>query len=202
MKDYAECNSADVLRIDGLNRYNPSRHNVTMDDRLSKLAKVASASMRGEKVDPKWIYDESLALLEQSEAFHTNALWHTVVDSARALNDTGEYALGGEIFELLLQKARDRRYPKIEFDALEGLAESWFYLGDKDRAFQYLEVGLALATRLKRSQIIERFQDTIDQFREGKISFTGVIKAPADANTGQMKRKAHVSSLLKKERNR
>jgi hypothetical protein len=53
-----------------------------MDDRLSKLAKAAAASMRGAPVDAQWIYVESLALIEDREAFQTNALWHTLVDSA------------------------------------------------------------------------------------------------------------------------
>lgn len=174
-----------------------------MDERLSKLAKAAAASMRGEEIDPNWIFEESLELLELRDSFGTNALWHTLVDSACALNNVGEYALGGEIFEVLLEQARERRYPKIEFDALEGLAESWFYLGDQNRAFNYLDIGLKLATKLNRRRTIERFQDSITRYREGKTQFpAGSIKAPTNTSAARKNRRAHVSSLLKKERNR
>jgi hypothetical protein len=174
-----------------------------MDDRLSKLAKVAAASMRGAPVDAKWIYDESLALIQDRETFQTNALWHTLVDCARALNDVGEFALGGEIFELLLTHSRERRYPKIEFDALEGLGQSWFYLGDKDRAFQYLNTGLELAIRLKKRTAEAKFQDAIANYLSEKPAFPpGEIRAPVEGLTGKPKRRALISTLLKKERNR
>jgi len=174
-----------------------------MDERLSKLAKAAAASMRGEDIDPIWIYGESLELLELRESFQTNALWHTLSDSACALNDIGEYALGGEVFEALLEQARERRYPKIEFDALEGLAESWFYLGDRARAFGYLDLGLELAARLNRRRMIERFEDAIERYKEGKTVFPAAgVKAPTNTSAARKNRRAHVSSLLKKERNR
>lgn len=174
-----------------------------MDDRLSKLAKAAAASMRGEEIDPNWIFEESLELLDQRESFQTNALWHTLVDSACALNDIGEYALGGEVFEAVLEQARERRYPKIEFDALEGLAQSWFFLGDHNRAFVYLNTGLRLAEKLNRRRTIARFQQSIDDYREGKCHFpAGRIKAPTNTSAVRKNRHAHVSSLQKKERNR
>lgn len=173
-----------------------------MDERISHLAKAAKASMRGEEIDAQWLYEESLAVLEERDSYQTNALWHTLVDAGRALNDVGEYALGGEIFELLVSHARARCYPKIEFDGLEGLAESWFYMGDHDRALQYLNLGLELATRLKRKHAIERFEDDIEHYRQVKGKCSETVKAPAEAKSMRKSRKAHVSSLLKKERNR
>lgn len=174
-----------------------------MDARLSKLAKAAAASMRGAPVDAQWIYAESLALIEDREAFRTKGFWHTLLDSARALNDVGEYALGGEIFELLLNQARKRSYPKIEFYALEGLAQSWFYLGDKERALRYLDIGLKLATQLKKRVAVERFEDAVAYYHAGKgILPPGKIRAPASAGNTKPKRIAHISTLLKKERNR
>lgn len=173
-----------------------------MDERICHLAKVAAASLRGEEIDAQWLYDESLSLLEKRDSYQTNALWHTLVDAGRALNDVGEYALGGEVFEQLVAQARARCYPKIEFDGLEGLAESWFYMGDHDRALQYLNLGLELASRLKRKHAIERFEDAIEHYRRSKGKCTEAAKAPADARSIRKSRKAHVSSLLKKERNR
>lgn len=174
-----------------------------MNDRLSKLAKAAAASMRGESIDPNWIYDESMALLEERDSLLTNALWHTLVDAACALNDSGEYALGGEIFEALLEHSRERRYPKIEFDALEGLAESWFYLGDHNRAFGYLDGGVKLAAKLNRPREVERFQESIGRYREGTVRFSesGGIKAPATSGA-RKDRRAHASSLIKQQGNR
>ncbi len=181
------------------------RHGIIagMDERLSKLAKAAAASMRGASVDSQWIYEESLALSEQSQALQTNALWRILVDCASSLNDVGEYALGGEIFELVLNHAREGPHRKIEFDALEGLARSWFYMGDKDRAFRHLDEGLELATRLRKRLAVERFQNALTNYHAGKIVFPpGKIRAPTGSGTTKPKRQAHISTLLKKERNR
>lgn len=174
-----------------------------MDERIAKLAKAAAASLRGEEIDPLWLYDQSVLLLEQSSLCEkTNALWHTLVDASRALNDVGEYALAGEVFEMLLQQARARLYPKLEFDALEGLAESWFYIGDQNRAFRYLQTGKELAIRLNRKSTRERFEIAIESFREGKhASMSGPIKAPTNSKRMRKNRNSSVSSLLKKERN-
>jgi len=173
-----------------------------MDDRIAKLAKVCAASMRGEETDPVWISDQARQLLVEQASFEGNALWHTLVDAGRALHDVGEYALAGEIFEQLLEHARSRKYPKLEFDALEGLGECWFYLGDHGRAMKYLNEGLALAQRLQRKHMIERFESAIEYFLSGKPKFEEGVKAPTNTERAARNRKAHVSSLLKQQRNR
>ncbi len=144
-----------------------------MDDRISKLAEACAVTENDEPVNSDWVYEECLALLDAYETFDSNELWSTLIDAARALNDSGEYALGGEIFESLLEHGQNRQLPKLEFDALEGLADAWFYLGDKKRAMGYLEQGLKLAIKLDKKDYIENFQISIDFYKTAKSPVPG-----------------------------
>lgn len=140
-----------------------------MDERLAALAQASAAALRGEKIDARAIFDDAKLLLERREGLEISQFWKTLLKAADALNHLGEHALAGEIFESLLQQAREQRDTKVELQAIEGVAESWFKLGARERAVSYLQNGVTRATRLGRKRNVEIFQRMIAQFSEEKL---------------------------------
>jgi hypothetical protein len=169
--------------------------NSEIDVRLSELNRVCCASFAGEPADPHWLFDEAMDLIEKRPSGADITFWRGIVEAGRALNEMGEYAIGGELFEVVVGIAREIRFPRLEFDALEGLAFSWFYLGDQTRAIKYLEYGLELAIRLERPKAAERLRLAIDNLRPGQVRFPDNLKAP-NTSPGRKSRWVHLSTLL------
>ncbi len=137
-----------------------------MNDRLSKLAAAVAAYTGGDDLDPEHIYQEAVELLQQKDGFEITEYWKTLLAAASALNDAEAYMHAGEIFESLVQQARDYREIKVELSALEGVAHSWISLGDRSRALEYLHRGQKLALRFSRRRSAEQFQKLIERNRD------------------------------------
>jgi tetratricopeptide (TPR) repeat protein len=152
-----------------------------MDDelkiRLNKLHSICCDAFEGEPIDAQWLFDEAHWLMDSRPPHARLEYWRVIVEAGRAVNHLGEYALGGELFEEIIETARKIRFPRLEFDALEGLAFSWFYLGDRTRAVKYLEYGLEIATKLDRPIAADRFKVRIEKYRSGEPSFPDNLKA-------------------------
>lgn len=172
--------------------------NSEIEVRLCELNRVCCACFAGEPADPHWLFDEAINLIECRPADADITFWRGVVEAGRTLNHMGEYAMGGELFEVIAEIARNIRFPRLEFDALEGLAYSWFYLGDRTRAIKYLDYGLKLANRLNRPVAAERLRVAIENFRSGRVLYPDDLKVP-NTSPGRKSRFVHLSTLLKRD---
>ncbi len=175
-------------------------NNSDIEIRLGELKRVCCECFAGESTDVHWLFDEATFLIENRPPHADFLFWHGVIEAGRALNHIGEYAIGGELFEIIIEIARRIRFPRIEFDALEGLAFSWFYLGDRTRAIKYLEYGLELATKLDRAPAADRFKVAIENYRSGQARFPENLKAP-NTSPKRPSKTVHLSTLLKRDRN-
>src|ERR1700733_5110651 len=171
-------------------------NNSDIEVRLCELKRVCCDCFAGEPTDAHWLFNEATFLIENRPPDADFMVWRGVIEAGRALNHIGEYAVGGELFEIIIEIARKIRFPRIEFDALEGLAFSWFYLGDRNRAIKYLEYGLELATKLHRDLAADRFRVAIENYRTGQARFPDNLKAPNTSPKRQSKNE-HLSTLLK-----
>lgn len=165
---------------------------------IENLRKTSVSSLKGSNVDAKFIYEEAIRLIDETDVDFLLKSQALVV-AAAALNDTGEYAMGGEVFEELLNLARAEGATTLELRCIEGLARSWFYLGDRKRAVHLLETGFARAKGIKNSDSEKWFRLAIDEIRDGRIAFPQTIKPPSHAPGVTKTKWTSLSALQKRD---
>lgn len=165
---------------------------------LKRLRQRARASMRNVAVDPIWMFETGIKLLAAS---HTICIKSVLVDLATvgaALNDCGEYERGQILLEAILRRAETIKDYRAQFVAIEGLALSAFYLGNRQLSRGYLDKGLALAMQLNKQRQVDRFKNLGENHVEGMTTFPQIIRAPAKAPGHPHKKRQHSSTGLKK----
>lgn len=161
------------------------------------LRRAARASLRGDSIEPRYLYETALRLLREFSLDDEDCrdFARTMFLVGRALNDVGEYAFASEVFEFMLKHSPDT---KSQFESLEGLAIARFYMGEKTRAFATLTLGLELAVRAKRKKMTAKFECLVAELENGNPKFPKVIKAPGANPHARTKKRAHASTMLKK----
>jgi hypothetical protein len=106
--------------------------------RANELRNISCEVFAGAPTDGQWLFEEALWLIDNRSIRGSLDFWRVILEAGRAINHLGEYAIAGELFEEIIETARKIRFSRVEFDALEGVAFSWFYLGDRARAIKYL----------------------------------------------------------------
>jgi hypothetical protein len=80
-----------------------------MDDelkiRLNKLHSICCDAFEGEPIDAQWLFDEAHWLMDSRPPHARLEYWRVIVEAGRAVNHLGEYALGGELFEEIIETA-------------------------------------------------------------------------------------------------
>ncbi len=163
----------------------------TLDDIVSSLIDVGFAQRRGQRVDSEYVFAAANSLIELSGADCSTHLLETLVAAAETLAHEGEHAYSGEVFECVLERAQERGEIELQLRSLGGLAQSWFYLGDRSRAFKYLDRAVKQAQEHHLYRLERKLEIVLEQLRSGTARFPEHIW-PSNANPyGRRSRKSH-----------
>jgi hypothetical protein len=168
---------------------------------LSKEISLAAKKHDSKYFDPIWLYEKVVALPEPPDARERRAAARAFLHAGQAMLNCARPDLAAEVFEKAVLLLQDSKSGALRSKAIAGVTISWTQMGKPSsgerfiaRTLQHIEDKQGEKSRIRQEKQLERITE-----KSQKPKLPKRLIAPADSPTGRRKKKAHISTVLKKQ---